>query len=79
MNQPAYEFCQNVLTVLNVALIIVMTSITSSGGVDTFRNWMFIQIFVNLLLLVELVADLIVFGPIKAYSQHFRAWPETVC
>lgn len=40
---------------------------------------MFIQIFINMLLLIELVADLIVFGPVKAYKQHFRAWPETIC
>lgn len=36
MNKPSYEFCQNIITVLNVALIIVMTDITQTGGVDTF-------------------------------------------
>ena len=35
--------------------------------------------FVNFCFFAELLADLIVYKPFKAYSQHFRAWPETIC
>ena len=30
-------------------------------------------------MLVEMVSDMIVSGPIKAYQYHFRIWPETLC
>lgn len=79
MNLPEYELFTNIFTVLNIASIIVRNYMTGSSDTDLITNWMIIQVFINVLFLFELIADAIVHGPYKAYSQHFRAWPETVC
>ena len=28
---------------------------------------------------IEMISDMIVSGPLKAYGYHFRIWPETLC
>ena len=40
---------------------------------------MIAQMVINGILLFELIADMLIAGPIKAYLYHFRVWPETAC
>lgn len=78
MNTPEYELFTNIITVINIASVIVRNYLSNSGGTNLIKNWMIVQVFINFMFLGELVADAIVHGPYKAYSQHFRAWPETM-
>jgi len=37
------------------------------------------MMILNSCFLLELIIDLIVFGVVNAYKQHFRTWIETIC
>ena len=78
LSSPAYELYMNILTLINISLVFV--SALSNNPNDSFvRSWVITQIAVNTFMGLEMVSDLIVSGPIKAYKYHFRIWPETLC
>ena len=43
------------------------------------HNWIILELSINFIMLLEMIGDISVSGPIKAYRYHFRIWPETLC
>ena len=43
------------------------------------KLWIIMQLSINYLMLLETVSDIAMMGPVKAFSYHFRIWPETLC
>ena len=78
LSSPTYELWMNILTVINISLVFI--SALSNNPNDSYtRSWIITQISVNTFMGLEMVSDMIVSGPIKAYKYHFRIWPETLC
>lgn len=78
INTPVYEFSQNFFSLVNVLCIVILQSIENQSE-SLLISWMFLMLFVNILLLVELVIDFLVFGIVEAYKQHLRVSIETIC
>lgn len=78
MDSPQYELAVNIVGVFNI-LCIVVKQIDVAGTTQYILGWMYVQIGINTLFLIELISDFIVHGISKSYSGHFRTWPETLC
>ena len=68
----------NILTIINISLVF-MAVLSPSPNDSYTRTWIITQISINTFMGVEMVSDMIVSGPFKAYKYHFRLWPETLC
>jgi len=79
MSHPYYELTINVIGVINIVSIIIISSDMEKTSVAIEGKWITVQIIINLLFLIELISDLVVMTPLKAYKQHWRVWPETFC
>ena len=79
MSSPQYELAMNIITVGNVFTVFVR-ALETSASESTIKQWIIIQMTINLTMLFETISDIYVQGgPIKAYRYHFRIWPETLC
>ena len=78
MSSPQYELCVNVVGICNI-LCIVIRQVDITETTRYISGWIFIQIAINSLFLIELLSDIIVHGHQRCYQAHFRAWPETMC
>ena len=79
MSSPQYELAMNIITVCNVFTVFVR-ALETSASESTIKQWIIIQMTINLTMLFETLSDIYVQGgPIKAYRYHFRIWPETLC
>ena len=76
LSSPHYELVMNIFTILNLFSVIIQAG---GSGSDLTEKWIWIQISVNAILLLETIGDLYISGFIKAYRNHFRIWPETLC
>lgn len=80
MSSAHYELAMNIVGILNVfSLLVTQLNQGSSSGTKYLTNWMIVQMIINYCFLLEMICDLIVSGPIGAYTHHFRIWPETLC
>ena len=78
MNPPYYDLLINYITIINFVFISIR-QFQVFAGYSFMMTWIKLQIVLNLFFLIENLVDICLLGPIKAYSSHFRAWPETVC
>ena len=66
----------NIFTIINLFSVIIQAK---GSGSNVTEKWIWVQIIVNAVLLLETLGDLYISGIIKAYRNHFRIWPETFC
>ena len=66
----------NLITILNLFSVILPHS---RYGKTFINYWIIIQIIINLVLCIEMIGDWYIFGLRKAYRNHFRIWPESIC
>ena len=78
MSGPKYELTMNIVTIVNVFSIFAR-SLQSTANYKTIHIWMLFQIGLNTFFLLEMIADWIIAGFIKAYIYHFRTSIETLC
>ena len=73
-----YELFMNLITVANIFSVFVLTLQTQAEE-ETIKIWIIVQLCINWCLLFETLGDLYFAGLAKAYKNHFRIWPETLC
>jgi len=78
MSSAQYELAMNIITVANIFSVFFF-ALQKSADESTIKGWIVFELTINLMMLLELISDLSISGPIKAYSYHFRTWPETLC
>ena len=78
MDSPQYELAVNIVGIFNI-LCIVVKQTDMAGTTKYILGWMYVQVGINTLFLIELISDFIVHGVSKSYGGHFRTWPETLC
>lgn len=78
LSSPQYELAMNIVTIINV-FIVFIRALQQSASEQTIQTWIILVLTINLVMLLEMVADIAVAGPKKAYQYHFRVWPETMC
>mmetsp|Transcript_13705 Transcript_13705/g.23372 ORF Transcript_13705/g.23372 Transcript_13705/m.23372 type:complete len:337 (-) Transcript_13705:187-1197(-) len=73
---PQYELLVNMVSIANLLCIIIrQIDISESTRYITF--WIYLQMVINFLFLIELASDFRLHGVVKSYFIHFRTWPET--
>ena len=78
MDSPQYELLVNIVGIFNI-LCIVVKQIDIYETTHYILIWMYVQMGINTLFLIELISDFCVHGIKKSYTGHFRTWPETLC
>ena len=78
ISTPKYELAMNILTILNIGTVFIRT-LQESSSENMIYIWIMSELIYNYLMLLETIGDIVMLGPIKAYSYHFRVWPETFC
>jgi len=78
MNTPHYELLQNISSLINIILIVV-NDFREIKTAFYIKYWMLSMTIINVLFLLESVVDILVFGFIKAYTEHLRIYFETIC
>lgn len=78
LSSPQYELAMNIITILNV-FTVFFRALQQSASQEVIKEWIVLELVINLVMLIEMISDISVAGPIKAYRNHFRIWPETLC
>jgi hypothetical protein len=78
MSSPQYELIVNILGIINIQCIVIR-QVDIMETTNYISNWIYIQMAINALFLIELFSDILIHGFFKCYKTHFRAWPETLC
>ena len=78
MSSPQYELVNNIITIANL-FTVFLRSLTTNQSNGSIKRWCIIQICINGLMLLEMLADFSIAGPVKAFKYHFRVWPESFC
>ena len=78
ISSTEYELFMNIVTILNVTTVLARAFV-SNQSLDQIRSWVFSELIINYLMLLESIGDILVAGPIKAFRYHYRIWPETLC
>lgn len=61
MSSPQYELCVNIVGICNILCIVIrQVDITETTGY--IKGWIYIQISINTLFLIELLSDILVHG-----------------
>ena len=78
MNAPPYEMTMTMVAIINIWSIVVRDLL--SYDLNYVYGWCFIQIFLNIILLFEVIIDYCSAGSLSlAFSTKFRVGPETIC
>ena len=78
LSSPTYELFMNILTTINICAVLIRSVLETQSEIY-IHTWCITQISINIIMGIEMVSDMIVSGPFKAYTYHFRIWPETLC
>ena len=78
ISTPKYELAMNVITIANI-FTVFFRALQQQSTEGQIHTWIMIELTINFIMLFEMVGDILISGPIKAYMYHFRIWPETLC
>ena len=78
LNSPLYELVMNSITIGNL-FTVFFRSLATNQNTQSIETWCNVQIAINCIMFLEMIVDLWLQGPIKAYKYHFRIWPESFC
>ena len=67
MQSPMYELVVNIVGIVNILMIVIRT-IDISESTNYITIWIYLQIIINTLFLIELLSDFIIHGFTKSYQ-----------
>ena len=67
MQSPIYELVVNIVGIVNIMMIVIRT-IDISESTSYITIWIYIQIVINTLFLVELMSDFCIHGFSRSYQ-----------
>lgn len=75
---PFYELVVNIVGIFNI-LMIVFRQVDLTDTTYSIKIWIYVQIVINFLFMIELISDFMSNGFFQSYQKHFRMTPETIC